>query len=87
MCTKIKSWFFLGSRTIRTEEAILISLATLQEKLRPNVKPKEFDLSECIPQSEDTGIKQIEHNLSKNKKENKPIVQDDQKQNEMDRFD
>jgi len=60
-----------GSRTIRTEEAILISLATLQEKLNPNVKPKEFNLSECIPQSEDTGIKQMDHKISNDKKREK----------------
>lgn len=47
-----------GSRTIRTEEAILISLATLEDKLCPNQKPKEFDLSHSIPQSEDTGHRQ-----------------------------
>lgn len=47
-----------GSRTIRTEEAILISLATLEDKLSPNQKPKEFDLSHSIPQSEDTGLRQ-----------------------------
>lgn len=48
-----------GSRTIRTEEAILISLATLEDKLSPNQKPKEFDLSHSIPQSEDTGLRQV----------------------------
>lgn len=47
-----------GSRTIRTEEAILISLAVLEDKLCPNQKPKEFDLQHSIPQSEDTGMKQ-----------------------------
>lgn len=50
-----------GSRTIRTEEAILISLAALEEKFDPIEKPKPFILSESIPQSEDTGIKQFEH--------------------------
>lgn len=47
-----------GSRTIRTEEAILISLATLEDKLKPKEKPKDFDLSHSIPQSEDTGLRQ-----------------------------
>lgn len=47
-----------GSRTIRTEEAILISLAVMEDKLAPSQKPKEFDLKHAIPQSEDTGTKQ-----------------------------
>lgn len=49
-----------GSRTIRTEEAILISLAALQEKFDPKTKPPEFDLQNYIPQSDDTGMKQFE---------------------------
>lgn len=48
-----------GSRTIRTEEAILISLAVMEDKLVPSHKPKEFDLQHSIPQSEDTGTKQF----------------------------
>lgn len=48
-----------GSRTIRTEEAILISLAVMEDKLCPNQRPKEFDLQHSIPQSEDTGVKQL----------------------------
>lgn len=48
-----------GSRTIRTEEAILISLAVMEEKLIPNQRPKEFDFQHAIPQSEDTGVKQL----------------------------
>lgn len=59
--------FFLGSRTIRTEEAILISLAALDAKLEPAQRPKEFDLTQCIPQSEDTGIKQFEVFATKRK--------------------
>ncbi|XP_031620847.1 putative methyltransferase C9orf114 [Contarinia nasturtii] len=47
-----------GSRTIRTEEAILISLAALDEKMQPQHEPKVFDLSHQIARSEDTGIKQ-----------------------------
>lgn len=62
----------LGSRTIRTEEAILISLAALEEKLHPINKPKSFTLSDCIPQSEDTGLKQIEQ-IHKEKRK-KPTV-------------
>lgn len=47
-----------GSRTIRTEEAILISLAALDDKFAPIQKPKQFCLAQSIPQSEDTGMKQ-----------------------------
>lgn len=50
----------VGSRTIRTEEAILIALAALSSKFEPNQCPKEFDLSQSIPQSEDTGTKQLQ---------------------------
>lgn len=50
--------WILGSRTIRTEEAILISLAALEDKMEPEHRPKVFDLSHSIPQSADTGIKQ-----------------------------
>lgn len=46
-----------GSRTVRTEEAILISLAALEGCWKPKVKCKEFEFSESIPQSEDTGTK------------------------------
>lgn len=49
-----------GSRTIRTEEAILISLAALEDKFDPVQRPKDFVLSESIPQSEDTGVRQFE---------------------------
>lgn len=49
------------------------------------MKPKDFNLSECIPQSEDTGIKQFEHKLPKAKKENQRKTPDDP--SEMDRFD
>lgn len=49
-----------GSRTIRTEEAILISLAALEDKFDPVQRPKEFVLSESIPQSEDTGVRHFE---------------------------
>ncbi|CAD7077193.1 unnamed protein product [Hermetia illucens] len=56
-----------GSRTIRTEEAILISLAALQEKFDPKTKPPEFDLQNYIPQSDDTGMKQFEQINAKTK--------------------
>lgn len=57
-----------GSRTIRTEEAVLIALANLDEKLEAKEKVKIFNLSETIPQSEDTGIKQFEHVKMKKRK-------------------
>ncbi|XP_036331009.1 putative methyltransferase C9orf114 [Rhagoletis pomonella] len=47
-----------GSRTIRTEEALLIALAALQEKLQPNVPEVEEKLGEYqLPRSDDTGIR------------------------------
>lgn len=61
----------LGSRTIRTEEAILISLAALDDKMKPEHPPKEFDLAHSIPQSEDTGFKQIADGPSKRKQHKK----------------
>lgn len=45
-----------GSRTIRTEEALLIALAALQEKLQPQYAEVETDLSDLLPRSEDTGV-------------------------------
>lgn len=58
-----------GSRTIRTEEAILISLAALEDKMEPKHRPKVFDLAHSIPQSADTGLKQSAeiHGSSKRK--------------------
>lgn len=83
-----------GSRTIRTEEAILISLAALGEKLDPSTKPKEFTSFEAIPQSQDTGIQQYAFNEKKPKQalkvvdppaaeSSKPVPSDD----EMSKFD
>lgn len=65
-----KNVFFnsIGSRTIRTEEAILIALAALDTKLDPNRQPKEFDLSHLIPQSDDTGSMQCIEFASKRKR-------------------
>lgn len=57
-----------GSRTIRTEEAILISLAALEDKFDPVQRPKEFVLSESIPQSEDTGVRQYDQPLKRKEK-------------------
>ncbi|KAJ6643749.1 putative methyltransferase C9orf114 like [Pseudolycoriella hygida] len=76
-----------GSRTIRTEEAILISLASLQDKLQPNVRPKEFNLSESIPQSEDTGVKQFEHKLPKDRNVSQPNTSKSQPDQDLSRFD
>lgn len=45
----------------------MISLAALDAKLEPIQRPKEFDLSKSIPQSEDTGIKQFEVFATKRK--------------------
>ncbi|XP_055526936.1 uncharacterized protein LOC129719566 [Wyeomyia smithii] len=47
-----------GSRTVRTEEAVLIILAALGEKLDPTNHPKKFKHVDAIPQSQDTGIQQ-----------------------------
>ncbi|XP_023302554.2 putative methyltransferase C9orf114 [Lucilia cuprina] len=45
-----------GSRTIRTEEAILIAMAAIQEKLNPQHEDVEEELiKEALPRSEDTG--------------------------------
>ena len=46
---------FSGSRTVRTEEAVLITLAALSEKIQPVDAPPEFKLKGLIAQSEDTG--------------------------------
>ena len=56
-----------GSRTIRTEEAILISMAALGDKLKPVNAPKPFTSFEAIPQSQDTGIKQYAFNEKRTK--------------------
>lgn len=45
----------------------MISLAALDAKLEPVQRPKEYDLSQCIPQSEDTGIKSFEVFATKRK--------------------
>lgn len=50
-----------GSRTIRTEEAILISLAALEDKFAPNVRAKPFDMGDSIAQSKDTGVRQYDY--------------------------
>lgn len=59
-----------GSRTIRTEEALLIALAALQEKFEPNVPEVEEKLEEYqLPRSDDTGIRpDVIKSNKKNKK-------------------
>lgn len=37
----------------------MISLAALEDKMEPEHRPKVFDLAHSIPQSADTGLKQI----------------------------
>ena len=58
-----------GSRTVRTEEAILISLAALDDKLDPIDRPKDFMYKESIPMSQDTGIQQYAFNEIRPKKQ------------------
>ncbi|XP_054740521.1 putative methyltransferase C9orf114 [Anastrepha obliqua] len=58
-----------GSRTIRTEEALLIALAALQEKLLPNVPEVEEKLDEYeLPRSDYTGIRPDVMKSNKNSK-------------------
>lgn len=59
-----------GSRTIRTEEATLITLAALAEKIEAQDNPKKFQFKDVIPQSQDTGMKTFEvfSHRNKNKK-------------------
>lgn len=79
-----------GSRTIRTEEAVLITMASLSEKLAPNQPAMELskELSDLIAQSEDTGrnVRNMEPMKRKNKVkkprvENNNHVQKPQQQN------
>lgn len=58
-----------GSRTVRTEEAVLITMASLVEKLSPNQPAMELskELSDLIAQSEDTGKNGMEPMKRKNK--------------------
>ncbi|XP_060657989.1 putative methyltransferase C9orf114 [Drosophila nasuta] len=60
-----------GSRTIRTEEALLIALAALQEKLQPQHADIETDLSDLLPRSEDTGVTMRRDVLVSKKKKRK----------------
>lgn len=65
-----------GSRTIRTEEAVLITLAALSEKVDPVDPPPEFKLKDLIAQSEDTGHNQQQFEPMKRKNKNKDKKKD-----------
>ncbi|ALC41200.1 CG12128 [Drosophila busckii] len=60
-----------GSRTIRTEEALLIAMAALQDKLQPQADDVETDLSDLLPRSEDTGVTMTRDVLVSKKKKRK----------------
>lgn len=59
---------FQGSRTIRTEEAVLITLAALEEKMLPIKKSKPFTYTDSIANSEATGVKQFQATKGKKRK-------------------
>lgn len=65
-----------GSRTVRTEEAVIITLAVLNEKIEAVHPTPEFKLKDLIAQSEDTGHSQlfVEPMKRKNKNKNKDKV-------------
>lgn len=75
-----------GSRTIRTEEAILIALTAIQEKLKPQHEDIEEELiKEALPRSEDTGgvvPKPGENKMAKKRKimEEKQLKGEEEKQ-------
>lgn len=67
-----------GSRTIRTEEAILIALAGLEGKLEPEQPAKVFVMHDRIPQSEDTGAKpRFEARKMKTTKTEPPVAENE----------
>ncbi|KAG5679100.1 hypothetical protein PVAND_008693 [Polypedilum vanderplanki] len=61
-----------GSRTVRTEEAVLITLAALSEKIKANQNPPEFKYKDLIAQSEDTGA----HNFTEPMKRKNKVKRD-----------
>ncbi|KAH8401261.1 hypothetical protein KR009_004140 [Drosophila setifemur] len=65
-----------GSRTIRTEEAVLIAMAALQEKLQPEVGDIESDLTDLLPQSDDTGITVGRDALVSKKQKKRKLVEE-----------
>jgi predicted SPOUT superfamily RNA methylase MTH1 len=60
-----------GSRTVRTEEAVLITLAALSSKIQAINEVPEFKFKSLIAQSEDTGS-MFQPNLMKERKKHKP---------------
>jgi methyltransferase len=74
-----------GSRTVRTEEAVLITLSSLTDKIEPTDPPPEFKLKDLIAQSEDTGNAQKfgEPMKRKNNKNKKPKREQQQQQQEF----
>ncbi|KAH8301692.1 hypothetical protein KR059_008706, partial [Drosophila kikkawai] len=66
-----------GSRTIRTEEALLIALAALQEKLQPDEADVETDLSDLLPKSEDTGVHVRRDVLVSKKQKKRKLVEEE----------
>lgn len=66
---------FSGSRTIRTEEAVLITLSSLVEKVKAVDAAPEFKLKDLIAQSEDTGnVNKFVEPLKRKNKVRKPKV-------------
>lgn len=60
-----------GSRTVRTEEAVFITLAVLNEKIQALEPTPEFKLKGLIPQSEDTGNQQVFEPMKRKNKNKK----------------
>lgn len=67
----VLNFIYLGSRTVRTEEAVLITLSTLSDKIEPVAAAPEFKLKDLIAQSEDTGNLQKFGEPMKRKNSNK----------------
>ncbi|CAG9801185.1 unnamed protein product [Chironomus riparius] len=82
-----------GSRTIRTEEAVLITLAAMSNKLQAQNEPPEFKYKDLIAQSEDTGNNQAplepmkRKNKVKKKKLEAAVASEEEGDMNMDRFD
>lgn len=70
-----------GTRTIRTEEAILVTLSALQSKMDQINPVKKFELSESIAQSSDNVfLPKFDSNIETKPKEMEQVM-------DMDRFD
>ncbi|CAO1359533.1 unnamed protein product [Diamesa serratosioi] len=61
-----------GSRTIRTEEAVLITLAALSDKVEATMQVKSFEFKELIAQSTDTGKQQLQEPMKRKNKNKDP---------------